>query len=95
MAKKKSARATNTAKKAVAAVEKAQRELELSIKNLKTAMGHIHWGTIAQGHTHGPGQGHPHYAKGHPHGAKGHPHGAKGNPHGAKAVVKGHVHSAS
>jgi len=77
MAKKKSGSGTSKAKKAVAAVERAQRELQLSIKNLKTAMGHVHWGSAAQGHPHGASrQGHPHGAKGHPHGAKGHPHKA-------------------
>jgi len=74
--KKKSAGGLAPLRRALAGIEMAQRELQLNIKNLKTAMGHIHkaGGGTGQGHPHGagPGKGHPHTAtsgkaKGHPH----------------------------
>jgi hypothetical protein len=76
--KKKSAGGLAPLRKALAGLERVQRELQLNIKNLKTAMGHIHkaGGDAGQGHPHGagPGKGHPHAptsgkAKGHPHSA--------------------------
>jgi hypothetical protein len=78
--KKKSKGGLAPLRKAVAGIERAQRELQLNIKNLKAAMGHIH--------TPGEDEG-----KGHPHGAgsgrmKGHPHGA------ASGRMKGHPHTA-
>jgi hypothetical protein len=90
-AKKKSKSGEASIKKALAGIERAQRELQLNIKNLKTAMGHIHkpGGGAGEGHIHragGAGEGHIHHAgsgkmKGHVH-----------SPSSGKA--KGHVHSA-
>lgn len=85
-------------RKALAGIEKAQRELELNVRNLKAAMGHIHkaGGGPGQGHIHtaggGTGQGHIHTASG-----KGHVHSAKGKGHVHSATsgkAKGHLHSA-
>jgi hypothetical protein len=74
--KKKSAGGLAPLRKALAGLERVQRELQLNIKNLKTAMGHIHkaGGDAGQGHPHGAGKGHPHTAtsgkaKGHSHSA--------------------------
>jgi len=73
--KKKSASGLAPLRKALAGIERTQRELQLNIKNLKAAMGHIHK-PEGQGHPHGAaaGKGHPHTAtsgkvKGHPHSA--------------------------
>jgi hypothetical protein len=76
MATKKKSTSTGAAtQKALARIEKAQKALQLNIKNLKTAMGHPHAA--------GRPKGHPHSATG----AKGHPHSAtarpKGHPHHA------------
>ncbi|HEY5211576.1 MAG TPA: hypothetical protein VIJ38_00980 [Acidobacteriaceae bacterium] len=87
--KKKSTGGNAPIRKALAGMEKAQRELELNIRNLKAAMGHIH---KASG---GTGQGHIHAAsgKGHVHSAKSGM--AKGHVHSATSgKAKGHVHSA-
>ncbi len=96
--KRKSAGGEAPLRRALAGIEKAQRELELNVRNLKAAMGHIHkaGGGPGQGHIHtaggGAGQGHIHTAsgKGHVHSAK-----AKGHLHSATSgKAKGHVHSA-
>ncbi len=98
--KRKSAGGEAPLRKALAGIEKAQRELELNVRNLKAAMGHIHkaGGGPGQGHIHtaggGSGQGHIHTASG-----KGHVHSAtsgkaKGHVHSASGKAKGHVHSA-
>ena len=87
--KKKSTGGNAPIRKALAGMEKAQRELELNIRNLKVAMGHIH---KASG---GTGQGHIHAAsgKGHVHSAKSAM--AKGHVHSATSGrAKGHLHSA-
>jgi len=86
--KKKSAGGLAPLRKALAGIERAERELQLNIKNLKTAMGHIHKAGGDEG-------------KGHPHGARmrGHVHSpsgmVKGHVHSAKSgKAKGHPHSA-
>lgn len=86
--KKKSTSGSAATRKALAAIDKAQKALQLNIKNLKTAMGHPHTGAAT--------------AKGHPHTAgmvKGHPHTAasrvKGHPHSARVRAKGHPHTAA
>lgn len=62
-------------RKALAGIEKAQRELDLNIRNLKAAMGHIHTASGGTGHIHNAsGKGHVHSAtsgkaKGHVHSA--------------------------
>ena len=72
-AKKKSKSGAGSVQKALAGIERAQRELQLNIKNLKTAMGHSYksGGTAAQGHSYGAsGKGHTFTAtrtKGHTH----------------------------
>ncbi|MGH9511315.1 MAG: hypothetical protein ACRD2U_04175 [Terriglobales bacterium] len=67
--KKKSKGGAGSVQKALAGIDRAQRELQLNIKNLKAAMGHIHkpGGGAGQGHIHkagGAGQGHIHLASG-------------------------------
>jgi hypothetical protein len=62
-AKKKSTGGSASALKALAGIEKAQKALDLNIKNLKTAMGHIHH-SRTKGHIHKPGTG---TVKGHIH----------------------------
>ena len=54
--KKKSAGDLAPLRKALSGLERTQRELQLNIKNLKTAMGHIHKAS-GQGHPHGAGSG--------------------------------------
>ena len=74
MATKKKSGGSSDAKKALAGIEKAHKALQLNIKNLKTALGHIH--AAGKGHVHsasGRAKGHVHAAANRP---KGHPHGA-------------------
>ncbi|HYU44907.1 MAG TPA: hypothetical protein VEK84_01860 [Terriglobales bacterium] len=66
MATKKKSTGSQNTKKALAGIEKAQKALQLNIKNLKASLGHPHGGT-------GRVKGHPHKAEGR---VKGHPHGA-------------------
>lgn len=80
--KKKSASGLAPLRKALAGIEKTQRELQLNIKSLKAAMGHIH--------TPGTGKGHVHSASG-----KGHVHSASAKGHTHTASAKGHTHTAS
>jgi hypothetical protein len=67
-AKKKSTGGSASARKALAGIEKAQKALDLNIKNLKTAMGHIHQSGVSgvKGHIHkaaaGKEKGHIHSA---------------------------------
>jgi hypothetical protein len=77
--KKKSAGDLAPLRKALSGLERVQRELQLNIKNLKTAMGHIHKAGGSEG------RGHVHSASGM---AKGHVHSA------TSGKAKGHVHSA-
>jgi hypothetical protein len=67
-AKKKSTGGSAAARKALAGIEKAQKALQLNIKNLRTAMGHPHGSgaSRAKGHPHHPSAG---KVKGHPHSA--------------------------
>jgi hypothetical protein len=88
--KKKSAGDLAPLRKALSGLERTQRELQLNIKNLKTAMGHIHKaGGEAKGHPHGAASGR---MKGHVHSPSGM---AKGHVHSATSgKAKGHPHSA-
>jgi hypothetical protein len=66
MAKKKQSTAAAATRKALAGIEKAQKTLQLNIKNLRKAMGHPHAPSRAQGHPHSAAtrvKGHPHSAR--------------------------------
>ncbi len=67
MAKKKRSTSAGAAtRKALAGIEKAQKALQLNIRNLRKAMGHPHAPSRAQGHPHSAAsrvKGHPHSAR--------------------------------
>jgi hypothetical protein len=64
--KKKSTGAAAATRKALAAIEKAQKTLQLHIKKLRAAMGHVHGPSRMKGHPHSAAR----RVRGHPHGAR-------------------------